>query len=159
MNRILITRRGVDRPAAILPPLTGLAAATIWFTTNSPAAFPLPVVLTTAWLLLRFHIPAVGQYSVISKRPPEGRINIRAIIALGCIIGSMATLRFIGLDHEIVFLPGCLPAFLILPDQIRFLDRLEHTREQNLQLTAADSVKRFEECCLQTRSTESTIAS
>lgn len=109
MNRILITRRGVDRPAAILPPLTGLAAATIWFTTNSPAAFPLPVVLTTAWLLLRFHIPAVGQYSVIYKRTPEGRVNIRTIIALGCIVGSTATPRFIGLDNEIVFLLGMPP--------------------------------------------------
>lgn len=159
MNRILITRRGVDRPAAILPPLTGLAAATIWFTTNSPAAFPLPVVLTTAWLLLRFHIPAVGQYSVIYKRTPEGRTTF--VPSSQSDVLSAARLRRDSLDSitRSSFFWGCLPAFQVLLDQIRFLDRLEHTREQNLQLTAADSVKRFEEFCLQTGSTESTTAS
>jgi hypothetical protein len=104
---VTVTRGRYDRAAAVVTPLSIVAAIVLWAWFNLWQFFALPILVLAGWLLLRFNVPPGGRVESRLTSTAQGRAQLFCLGTVMSVKLLMIGLRLGGVEGSTVCWIGC----------------------------------------------------
>ncbi len=140
---IRVHRNRYDRIACWAIPTATVAAVVIRQQLGYWEGVALPVLLSGAWLLLRYSVPREGMQVIRLRSTRTGRVQLTAMMTVVLIPVAMVAAAACGMQRDLVCLVACVPASLVLIWIMVSMHRDEQRQRQSRAAVAAEAARRF----------------
>lgn len=142
---IRICRKRYDRAALLIIPAATVAAVLIQQQLGYWEGVALPVLLSGAWLLLRYSVPREGMQVARMRSTTAGRVQLTAMATLILTLVGMIAAAALGMQRDLVCLVACIPVSLVLVWMMVSMHRDEQRQQQDRTAAAAAAAHDFED--------------